>query len=697
MKKIMMKQRGLAAVFVMLLVLCWTGLSQSAQYSQSYTFSAPVLKDMGNGNVYPEIEGCWPKTDPTGAPMLPRKTAKLFIPPGEKVESITVDCDSALVLPGSHVVAPAPKPIPLSMSHLAKAAVKDPTIYGSNAPYPGVNYLYTGIQILMGAPLAMLQLCPVQYHPVTGKITYYPTMTVTVSTRPAMTQMTTIFRNRASDRATILSAVDNKEIFLKTADRMPEAVGAGDRQYLIITTQALQDTMQKLADHRASQSGGSYKTHIALVEDIEQTVSGEDLAEKMRNYIRDAYQNHGTEYVVLGGDAHGAPGNQSLPTRACACTIEGDPPELNIPCDLYFGCLDGPWDGNKNGIWGETVDGTDGGDIDWHSEVYVGRINAETPERALAQINKIIAYETSSKPNKMLMVGEALDDDPPTFGGDNLDWIAGFIPQMPKSTLYDRDQSNKDWPAKMLTDLLSSDEFVWINHDGHSNLQINMKLTEDNIPDINNSKYYFIYTTGCYAGSMDNREEDPKIYYQEDSIIENMVMAEGRGPFAAVANSREGWYIPGSIGSGSALLHSYFVKQIAQSVLSLGKANQIPKQNLNSNDSIYRWIAFETNLFGDPASELPAASNIAAPTLMLTVEGIRVTLSWSAVSGASGYALYYAPSPYTGPESIRSIDMGNQTGGNVDLWSGASFFVAIRAYNSSGSSDYSNIEYFAIP
>lgn len=699
MEKIMIKRRGFSGILILAFVLCWTGLSQGAQYSQSYSFSAPVLRDMDDGTVYPELKDCWPKTDPTGAPMLPRMTAKLFIPLGETVESLTVNCDIALALPGTHKVAPAPAPIPLSMGHLAKAAVKDLTIYGSNAFYPGVSYVDLGTQILMGAPLAILQLCPVQYNPVSGEITYYPNMTVTVTTSTTTTDADAMSRNRPSDRSAILSAVDNKATFLKTACPSPlEAGSAGSRQYLIITTQALQNAMQTLADYRASCIGGSFNTYMALVEDINQTVSGQDLAEKMRNYILESYQKYGTEYVVLGGDTHGAPGKQALPTRGCASSVSTSESEIrdkNIPCDLYFGCLDGPWDGNNNGVWGETVDGTNGGDIDWHSEVYVGRINAETPERALAQIHKIIAYETSTKPYKSLMVGEVLDDVP-TYGGDKMDWVAGFMPEMPKSTLYDRDQSNKDWPANMLTLKLSSDEFVWVNHLGHSNNQVNMKLTEDGIPSISNSKYYFIYTQGCYPGAMDNRDTKG-IYGYEDSIIENMVLAEGRGPFAAVANSRYGWYTNGKVyDSNSNLLHAYFVQQVIKGVRSLGKANQIPKANLDLTTSVYRWIAFETNLFGDPASELPAQS-IAAPILAITVDKRTVTLSWSAVPSASGYTLLYSPNPYTGPASIGSVEMGNKTGASFDLWSGASFLVAVKAYNSLGSSGFSNLGFFIIP
>jgi len=692
-----MNSRKLAAVLGLVLVLCWTGLSQAQQYAHSYRFAAPTIRDMGDGTVYPEMEGCWPKTEPVGAPMLPRMTARLFIPAGEKIESVAVACDPLLALPGHHTVAPAQPPVPASMGHMAKPATRDPAFYDSNTLYPGITHVDLGVQILKGASLAVLHLCPVQYNPVSGEIGYYPTMTVTVTTSAIMTDASSMSRNRASDRSAILSAVDNTATFLKTAVRPSmEADTPGPRQYLIITTQALKSAMQTLADHRASSAGGGYNTHIALVEDIASSVSGQDLAQKMRTYIRASYQGYGTEYVVLGGDAHGAPENQTLPTRDCYAHIPYKASLDNISCDLYFGCLDGPWDGNNNGLWGETTDGTDGGDIDWHSEVYVGRINAATPERALAQINKIIAYETSAKPYKTLMVGEVMDDEP-TYGGDKMDWVAKFMPEMPKSTLYDRDQSNKDWPASQLTHKLSSDDFVWVNHLGHSNVQINMKLTEDNIPSITNSKYYFIYTQGCYPGAMDNCDTRG-IYGYEDSIIENMVMADGRGPFAAVANSRYGWYIPGSThDSASNLLHAYFVEQVTKGVRSLGKANQIPKPTLDLTQGMYRWIAFETNLFGDPVSELPAPAAPDPPTLTLTVDGSRITLSWGSVLNATGYTLCYAPNPYTGPDSIRTIDMGDKTGASFGLSKGASFFVGVRAYNTFGNSGYSNIVGFEIP
>ena len=91
------------------------------------------------------------------------------------------------------------------------------------------------------------------------------------------------------------------------------------------------------------------------------------------------------------------------------------------------------------------------------------------------------------------------------------------------------------------------------------------------------------------------------------------------------------------------------------------------------------------------ASEVPVA-----PVLTVTTSGTKVTVSWTSVATATGYTLFYAPYPYTGPDSIRSIDMGSQTGISVVLRKGASFYIAVTAYNSVSVSGYSNIAHFVV-
>lgn len=85
-----------------------------------------------------------------------------------------------------------------------------------------------------------------------------------------------------------------------------------------------------------------------------------------------------------------------------------------------------------------------------------------------------------------------------------------------------------------------------------------------------------------------------------------------------------------------------------------------------------------------------------APTLTYSLDGVTVTVDWTEVAGATQYRLSYAPAPYVGPQSIGSIDLGTQTSFSVDLWDGASFYIAVQAGNDQGFSGYSNIENFTI-
>ena len=68
-------------------------------------------------------------------------------------------------------------------------------------------------------------------------------------------------------------------------------------------------------------------------------------------------------------------------------------------------------------------------------------------------------------------------------------------------------------------------------------------------------------------------------------------------------------------------------------------------------------LANETALF----ESLSDNRTLAAPTLTVTTCGTTVSFSWTSVDGGTGYTLYYAPSPYTGPDSIGSIPLGIQT------------------------------------
>ena len=92
-----------------------------------------------------------------------------------------------------------------------------------------------------------------------------------------------------------------------------------------------------------------------------------------------------------------------------------------------------------------------------------------------------------------------------------------------------------------------------------------------------------------------------------------------------------------------------------------------------------------------------ASSTLAAPLppqLCFSTTGLSLSIDWTPVSDATDYTLYYAPFPYTGPASIRSVDRENERDFSYYLWERASFYIAATASNASGESSYSNIELF---
>lgn len=82
----------------------------------------------------------------------------------------------------------------------------------------------------------------------------------------------------------------------------------------------------------------------------------------------------------------------------------------------------------------------------------------------------------------------------------------------------------------------------------------------------------------------------------------------------------------------------------------------------------------------------------ASPGFTLTTDSDNtVNLEWSATEGATGYTLYYAP--YPSATTVGSIDMGTAVSFTFN-GSGYSFYVAVTANNSAGSSAYSDVLFF---
>lgn len=115
---------------------------------------------------------------------------------------------------------------------------------------------------------------------------------------------------------------------------------------------------------------------------IYSSYSGVDSQEKIRNCIKDFFNNYGITYVTILGDV------KQVPIRyAYVPDIEADEP--TIPTDLYYADLHGTWDDNHDGIYADQSNDT----VVGIPNVYVGRIPASNEQEAQASINKIIGYQ----------------------------------------------------------------------------------------------------------------------------------------------------------------------------------------------------------------------------------------------------------------------------------------------------------------
>ncbi|MHA1368982.1 MAG: C25 family cysteine peptidase [Promethearchaeota archaeon] len=167
---------------------------------------------------------------------------------------------------------------------------------------------------------------------------------------------------------------------------------------LIITSDELKDSLEPLAELKTSR--GTF-TKILTTQEIYAnatfTSNGSDGPAYIRNAIKYYHDNFGTEYVILGGDVN------IVPTRY---TYNPDFPDgettyysgfyaYNKPTDHYYANLNGTWDEDGDGIFGEmNIYNEDNQDeVDWDTEVYVGRLPINDVSEANTVVNKIIRYE----------------------------------------------------------------------------------------------------------------------------------------------------------------------------------------------------------------------------------------------------------------------------------------------------------------
>ncbi len=640
---------------------------------QNYHFSKPQVT-ITDGYADFSFNGTQ-ATGLVGEPALPYEMVSLLIPEGHDAVNINVEYLNEVVVPGIYTISPVQPAQPISRPEKHTFFMKE-DVYAFDGTYPssGEGNLTTGYYA--GYSIASCAITPLRYNPARKTVSYFTDVVVTIETAPSAKAKKAAALLRSDNRTieTLQKRVQNTRAIEKYSRKEIKNDNAYDN--LIICPEQFTNDMEALSELYLKRG---LRTQIVSLEEIYSAMNGQDNQEKIRNFIIQEYTDNGIFYVLLGGDV------ELFPYRGFYCSVQSSSfyEDHNIPSDLYFSALDGTWDDNNNGVWGEI------GEDDLLPEVSVARFSFSNGTELQNMINKTVNYQDNpvlGELNSPLLAGEDLYDNPQTWGADYLDLLIGVhddngyttigIPEdHPYVTLYDRDQI---WNK---TDLLNeiNQGHSFIHHSGHSNTTYAMRLYNSDITNSNFSgvngvdhNYTLVYTHGCICGAFD----------ASDCIGERMVSIENFA-VAGAFNSRYGWFNEGQTEGPSAHLHREFVDAIYNDKQNhIGEAHLISRVETapwvnapgQHEEGALRWCFYDCNIFGDPAlavwtdepveitAEYPAAIVIGQNTIEVDVvvngnagEGYTCALIYdgiiygTAVANAEGHAAIEMENPFNEP------------------------------------------------
>ncbi len=576
----------------------------------SYTFENPEIQSVEiAGTIYDRITVSTCISDGNvGEPLLPSRGVYILLPPQTKEYNIEVFSNEKQDLGTGYFIEPMGKPIPISSVKTNLIPTPDEKIYSSNEFLPGKLHTKVGVYNFRGYQILVLLLHPVQYNPSTGELFYYQSLDVNIELIRDE-KANNLFRGLERDKVEVMKKVDNPEIAISYCDEFKSSRDVFE--LLILTSESLKDGFNSLKEiHDASGT----PTVIRTLSDV-----GSSDLEDIRDYIRDAYNNLGVEYVLIGGDDNIIP--------APILWVEGLDEETwlyqtYMPSDLYYACLDGPYNYDGDDKWEETTDGESGGDVDLFADVYVGRACVGDMTEVNNFVTKTIAYLSRNPDDeylsKVCFAGEYMGDyGIATWGGNYMDQLIngssadGYTTVGINSsdydidTLYDREYPGNYWPPSEIVNRIENGVH-FLNHAGHSTYDYNMRLINYDVDQLTNDDLCFIYSQGCNSGGFE----------EGDCIAEHFTVKTTYGAFAGIWNARYGFFWSYSTDGDSQRFHREFWDAIfSENIPEIGRANHDSKEDNIPiiGRSMIRWCYYETNLFGDPTLNVLETGGNTAP------------------------------------------------------------------------------------
>jgi len=629
-------------------------------------FHTTEVSDSGYTNI--DMKGCMPMGKLAGEPMMPVKSVKLLLPPMKTVSNVNivgnpVEVDLGNIDLNEKPVFPHQDYVPIGSSEPQEFTF-DNSIYSSDSLYPSDIYEDYRIGYSHGYAIFGIALNPMQYIPSEGKIFYYPELTLTIDLEDTQ-EVNQFFRSNDNDKEWVESIVINPEISEYYTTYVPTFEYPGglcdpsdNYDYVIITTTyngldywdtggSLVYNWDDLMDKHESDDGLSCT--LVTIQDIDACTDYHDpdplfndLEAHIREFCKDAYEDWGTEYVLIGGD------DEWIPARHMDTSYE-----TNIDSDLYWSNLDSTFNEDEDNYWGEAGDGG----FDLYAEIFIGRLTCDEPQDISNWMTKSFYYADSTDQDYLdnaafyggntgwACEGDDFEDFSAIKGTD--DWLGpyphhdgpwptwlGFLfgfetwNIVNPNNLYNlsvkwtAEPPNPGWQGGSesaaingLKNAINNDEVALLSGIAHASASSSLDVYKSSWEsDYHNTKPFFIHDYGCHCGDMDAAA---------DGVLHSMLFhSDTELAFACVYNTCYGWGNLYCTNSSSALQQKLFWDFLLdtdnnsgdQGNWQLGKAHAWSKDmmapTINWDPSYDTWRAIIQGclLFGDPAQKIKTAS-----------------------------------------------------------------------------------------
>ena len=668
------------SVFVISIFLCTNIISainindEEAAIEQtmtySFSFSEPVLKEkelMQYDFSIIDLPGTISTGLEIGAPVIQIKSIRLLLPQGKQLDNLTVSFDNMTPVNAFNFgidlaekpLVPYQRPVRIGEKTVYNLEKND-DIYQTDSIYPGMFFNHVNIGFSHGYCILSLDLYPIQYNPKTGELFYCQEMTIDINLQDSEIK-NPFFRDNPDDKAWVQNLVSNPDIASSYSSNSfdstlydgglcdPSDNGGLGYDYVIICREALYDiTGQEFTwnDFISRKEAEGLEATRVTVEDITATSDYynsnslfNDTPALIREFCKDAYQDWGTDYILVAGDQDGT---NNVQRRLMAYEDESD-----VESDVYFTHLDSTFNEDGDNLWGERGDGG----FDLYTEIYSGTIPCDDP------------IDISNWMKKSFFYADALDKDylenAAFYGGDTgwncqgddfIDYSAikgtdnwlgpdpdnegpypswlgfqyGFETWNANNPGLEYNMSVK-WTAEPpnpggwqggsesaaiegLKNAINNDQCTLISAIAHANSGMSMDVYDSTWEsDYHNTMPFFLHDYGCHCGDMDA---------EDDGVLHSMLFhSDTELAFATVYNTGYGWGNLDGTNSSSALQQKSFWDYLFDVVNNsggtmnwqMGKAQEwardlmAPTINWDPYYGTWRGIIESCLLFGDPA------------------------------------------------------------------------------------------------